>query len=295
MKQNSILLIDGSFYLYRSYFGIPKKNQNGQQVNAIYGVLHAIKTLLIRYNLKKAVVVFDYKGKTFRNKLFKQYKANRLKMPEALSSQIKLLHKIIKFLGLPILQIKGVEADDVIGTLAIQANSPVLIATGDKDMLQLVTSKIKLIDTIHNSIFGPKEIKIQYGFSPRLIVDFIALMGDRCDNIPGIPGIGKKTAQILVSKMGSIKNIYNNLNKITSLDFKNFQSIVKKLKANKEIAFMSYKLATINTDITINFTNNQIFINEPNEQELFKIFKKYQFISWFTCLKKHGKNFLFKN
>lgn len=299
MKNNNpILLIDGTFFLYRSYYGIPKsKNSFNTSTNAIYGFLKTIKKLLIQYNSKKIVIIFDSKGKTFRNKLFKKYKANRRIMPEDLINQIKPLYKIIKFLGLYILHIKGFEADDIIGTVAKKinkTNNSVLIATGDKDMLQLVTSKVKIINIKSNNIIDTKEIKDKYGFNPKLIIDFIALMGDRCDNIPGIFGIGKKTAQLLIKEIGSLNQIYNNLDKIHALKIRGYKSITEKLIKNKELAFISYKLATINTDIKINFIIENITINKPNEKELLKIFKKYKFTSWITCLKNYGKNFLFQ-
>ncbi|KJF83972.1 hypothetical protein UA44_04220 [Klebsiella aerogenes] len=163
----------------------------------MYGVLNMLRSLILQYQPTHAVVVFDAKGKTFRDELFEHYKSHRPPMPDDLRAQIEPLHKMVKAMGLPLMAVPGVEADDVIGTLAREAEKvgrPVLISTGDKDMAQLVTPGITLINTMTNTILGPEEVVNKYGVPPELIIDFLALMGDSSDNIPGVPGVGKDGA-----------------------------------------------------------------------------------------------------
>ena len=169
----------------------------------MYGVLNMLRSLIMQYKPTHAAVVFDAKGKTFRDELFEHYKSHRPPMPDDLRAQIEPLHAMVKAMGLPLLAVSGVEADDVIGTLAREAEKagrPVLISTGDKDMAQLVTPNITLINTMTNTILGPEEVVNKYGVPPELIIDFTALMGDSSDNIPGVPGVGEKTAQALLQR-----------------------------------------------------------------------------------------------
>lgn len=161
----------------------------------MYGVLNMLRSLIMQYKPSHIAVVFDAKGKTFRDELFEQYKSQRPPMPDDLREQIAPLHEMVAAMGLPLLVVAGVEADDVIGTLALQASKkglPVLISTGDKDMAQLVTADITLINTMTNTLLGPAEVADKYGVPPELMVDFLALMGDSSDNIPGVPGVGEK-------------------------------------------------------------------------------------------------------
>ena len=199
IPQNPLILVDGSSYLYRAYHAFPPlTNSAGEPTGAMYGVLNMLRSLIMQYKPTHAAVVFDAKGKTFRDELFEHYKSHRPPMPDDLRAQIEPLHAMVKAMGLPLLAVSGVEADDVIGTLAREAEKagrPVLISTGDKDMAQLVTPNITLINTMTNTILGPEEVVNKYGVPPELIIDFLALMGDSSDNIPGVPGVGEKTAQ----------------------------------------------------------------------------------------------------
>lgn len=280
---SDLLLIDGSFYFYRYYYGIPiLKNYYGQHTNAIYGILNLIKKLLIQYTPKKVAIIFDSQGKKNRNKIFYKYKNNRQSMPKELISQIKPLYKIIKLIGIPLISIKKVESDDVIGTLSTQANKinrSVLIASGDKDMIQLVNEKTKII-YINNIIYDKNFLTNKYGFLPELIVDFIALSGDKSDNIPGIPGIGKKTAQYLLKNIGNLHYIYNNLEKLNFLSLKRKKNIYTKLKENKDIAFISYKLALIEKNLKIKFSYKDLVIKYKNSKKLLKVLEYYGFHSY---------------
>lgn len=187
IAENPLILVDGSSYLYRAYHAFPPlTNGSGEPTGAMYGVLNMLRSLLLQYRPSHVAVVFDAKGKTFRDELFAEYKSHRPPMPDDLRSQIEPLHQMVKAMGLPLLVVSGVEADDVIGTLAQEAEKAghsVLISTGDKDMAQLVTPNITLINTMNNAILGPQEVCEKYGVPPELIIDFLALMGDSSDNI----------------------------------------------------------------------------------------------------------------
>lgn len=196
IPENPLILVDGSSYLYRAYHAFPPlTNSAGEPTGAMYGVLNMLRSLILQYQPTHAAVVFDAKGKTFRDELFEHYKSHRPPMPDDLRAQIEPLHAMVKAMGLPLLAVSGVEADDVIGTLAREAEKvgrPVLISTGDKDMAQLVTQNITLINTMTNMILGPDEVVNKYGVPPELIIDFTALMGDSSDNIPGVLAWVKK-------------------------------------------------------------------------------------------------------
>ncbi|AKZ65713.1 DNA polymerase I [Candidatus Palibaumannia cicadellinicola] len=281
MVNNNLLLIDGSFYLYRAYHAFPQlTNKYGEPTGAIYGMINMLNKLLLQYHTNKIAVIFDDQSLTFRHKLYKDYKKNRTIMPHNLYCQINPLYEIIKAMGLPILMVQGVESDDVIGTLAKEAaysGSNVLISTGDKDMAQLVSNQINLINTISNTILGPKEVKHKFGVPPELIIDYLALMGDKSDNIPGVPGIGKKTAKVLINKLGGINILFNNLNQIINLSLRGKRNIVAKLEQNRDIAFLSYKLATINTNVKLDINYHQLMLKEHNYEKLILLFKIYEF------------------
>jgi len=224
IAENPLILVDGSSYLYRAYHAFPPlTNSAGEPTGAMYGVLNMLRSLLLQYQPSHVAVVFDAKGKTFRDELFAEYKSHRPPMPDDLRAQIEPLHKMVKAMGLPLLVTPGVEADDVIGTLALEAEKAghaVLISTGDKDMAQLVTPNVTLINTMNNTILGPQEVCDKYGIPPELIIDFLALMGDASDNIPGVPGVGEKTAQGLLQGLGGLDVLYANLDSIATLSFR---------------------------------------------------------------------------
>ncbi|GLR08920.1 DNA polymerase I [Mixta theicola] len=255
----------------------------------MYGVLNMLRSLLLQYQPSHVAVVFDAKGKTFRDELFEYYKSHRPPMPDDLRAQIEPLHNMVRAMGLPLLAVSGVEADDVIGTLALQAEKQgraVLISTGDKDMAQLVTPNITLINTMNNAILGPDEVKEKFGVPPELIIDFLALMGDSSDNIPGVPGIGEKTAQALLQGLGSITTLYENLDKIADLSFRGAKTMAAKLEQNKEVALLSYQLATIKTDVELDIGCEQLTVNEPDRETLLGLFRHYEFRRWITDLQE---------
>ena len=286
IPENPLILVDGSSYLYRAYHAFPPlTNRAGEPTGAMYGVLNMLRSLILQYQPTHAAVVFDAKGKTFRDELFEDYKSHRPPMPDDLRAQIEPLHAMVKAMGLPLLAVSGVEADDVIGTLAREAEKagrPVLISTGDKDMAQLVTPGITLINTMTNTILGPDEVVTKYGVPPELIIDFLALMGDSSDNIPGVPGVGEKTAQALLQGLGGLDALYGEPEKIAGLTFRGAKTMAAKLEQNKELAYLSYKLATIKTDVELELGCEQLTVATPAADELLTLFKKYEFKRWIT-------------
>lgn len=286
IQENPLILVDGSSYLYRAYHAFPPlTNSAGEPTGAMYGVLNMLRSLIMQYQPTHAAVVFDAKGKTFRDELFEHYKSHRPPMPDDLRAQIEPLHAMVKAMGLPLLAVSGVEADDVIGTLAREAEKagrPVLISTGDKDMAQLVTPGITLINTMTNIILGPEEVVTKYGVPPELIIDFLALMGDSSDNIPGVPGVGEKTAQALLQGLGGLDVLYAEPEKIAGLTFRGAKTMAAKLEQNKEMAYLSYKLATIKTDVELELTCEQLEVQAPVADALLAMFKQYEFKRWIT-------------
>ncbi len=284
IPENPLILVDGSSYLYRAYHAFPPlTNSAGEPTGAMYGVLNMLRSLLMQYQPTHAAVVFDAKGKTFRDELFEHYKSHRPPMPDDLRAQIEPLHAMVKAMGLPLLAVSGVEADDVIGTLAREAEKagrPVLISTGDKDMAQLVTPGITLINTMTNTILGPEEVVTKYGVPPELIIDFLALMGDSSDNIPGVPGVGEKTAQGLLQGLGGLDTLFAEPEKIAGLSFRGAKTMAAKLADHKEVAYLSYQLATIKTDVELELTCDRLEVKQPTVDVLVDLFKKYEFKRW---------------
>ena len=281
---NPLVLVDGSSYLYRAFHAFPPlTNSAGEPTGAMYGVLNMLKSLISQVQPSHIAVVFDAKGKTFRDEMFEQYKSHRPPMPDDLRKQIQPLHDIIRALGIPLLVIEGVEADDVIGTLAVaasKANQKVLISTGDKDMAQLVDDNIILINTMNNTLLDREAVIEKYGIPPELIIDYLALMGDSADNIPGVAGVGEKTALGLLQGIGSMAEIYANLDKVAELPIRGAKKLGDKLLAEKEMADLSYRLATIKTDVALDITPEQLTLGASNNDQLTEYFGRYEFKRW---------------
>lgn len=281
---NPLVLVDGSSYLYRAFHAFPPlTNSAGEPTGAMYGVLNMLKSLISQVQPSHIAVVFDAKGKTFRDEMFEQYKSHRPPMPDDLRKQIQPLHDIIRALGIPLLVIEGVEADDVIGTLAVaasKANQKVLISTGDKDMAQLVDDNIMLINTMNNTLLDRDAVIEKYGIPPELIIDYLALMGDSADNIPGVAGVGEKTALGLLQGIGSMAEIYANLDKVAELPIRGAKKLGDKLLAEKEMADLSYRLATIKTDVDLDITPEQLTLGASNNDQLTEYFGRYEFKRW---------------
>ncbi|MCK6265550.1 DNA polymerase I [Vibrio sp. ZSDE26] len=292
IPDNPLILIDGSSYLYRAFHAYPDSMTNGDiPTNAIYGVVNMLRSMMRQFSSERIAVIFDAKGKTFRDDMYPEYKANRPSMPDDLRCQIEPLHNMIRAMGLPLISIPGVEADDVIGTLASQASKagmPVLISTGDKDMAQLVDENVTLINTMTNVVMDTDGVVEKFGIPPELIIDYLALMGDKVDNIPGVPGVGDKTATALLQGIGSLEKIYENLDDIAALGFRGSKTMAKKLIDNKDNADMSYQLATIKLDVELEETPESLVKSEPNVDELIKLYGQMVFKSWLNELLEGG-------
>ncbi|KPQ27966.1 MAG: DNA polymerase I PolA, partial [Halomonas sp. HL-93] len=285
MARAPIVLVDGSSYLYRAFHALPPlTTSNGQPTGAVKGVLNMLKRLIKDYPESPMAVVFDAPGKTFRDELYSEYKAHRPPMPDDLRSQIKPLHACVKALGLPLLCIEGVEADDVIGTLAhhaTQAGRDAVISTGDKDMAQLVNAHITLVNTMKEETLDEAGVEEKFGLPPALIIDFLALMGDKVDNIPGVPGVGEKTAIGLLQGMGGgLDTIYGDLERIKTLSFRGAKTLPKKLEENREQAFLSYQLATIKIDCDLPVGLDDLDIAHPDREALVELYKEMEFRQW---------------
>ena len=283
-KKPPFILVDGSSYLFRAFHGLPPlTNSKGQDTGAIYGVVNMLKSLIKQYNPTHMAVIFDAKGKTFRDDIYKEYKANRPPMPEELRSQIEPLHTIIKAMGLPVIVESGVEADDVIGTLAKHATEKgidTLISTGDKDMAQLVNKHVTLINTMTNQLMDVEGVNTKFGIPPELVIDFLALKGDKVDNIPGVPGVGDKSAQALLNGIGGIDEIYKNLDKIADLSFRGSKSMAAKMEEYEEQARLSYTLATISIDLELDYDVETLMPCQADNEQLRDLFAEYEFKRW---------------
>jgi DNA polymerase-1 len=294
MSQAPLVLVDGSSYLYRAFHALPPlTTSKGLPTGAVKGVLNMLKSLRKQYPDSPFAVVFDAKGGTFRDEMFAEYKANRPSMPDDMRVQIEPLHQSVIALGFPLLCVEGVEADDVIGTLArssAAADRPVVISTGDKDMAQLVDGHITLVNTMTGSALDVEGVKEKFGVAPEQIIDYLALMGDSSDNIPGVPGIGPKTASgLLVGVNGGLTELYAQLDIIPTLPIRGAKTLPAKLEEHKEMAFLSYQLATIKIDVPLNIGLDDLQMGTPDHDKLAELYTLLEFKSWFEENQRDAK------
>ena len=294
MSQAPLVLVDGSSYLYRAFHALPPlTTSKGLPTGAVKGVLNMLKSLRKQYPDSPFAVVFDAKGGTFRDEMYADYKANRPSMPDDMRVQIEPLHASVKALGFPLLCVDNVEADDVIGTLArssAAADRPVVISTGDKDMAQLVDGHITLVNTMTGSSLDVAGVKEKFGVAPEQIIDFLALMGDSSDNIPGVPGVGEKTAVgLLVGVNGGLKELYENLDIVPTLPIRGAKTLPAKLLEHKDMAFLSYRLATIKVDVPLDVGLDDLHLGEPDREKLAELYTLLEFKSWFDELQREAK------
>lgn len=272
-----LILVDGSSYLYRAYHAMPPlTNSDGESTGTIYGVINMLRKLIRDYKPEHMAVVFDAKGKTFRNDLYAEYKATRPPMPDDLREQIAPIHEIVKAMGLPLLCVDNVEADDVIGTLAKQATAAgieTVISTGDKDMAQLVSEHVTLVNTMNNSKTDIAAVQEKFGLTPQQIVDYLALMGDKVDNIPGVDSVGPKTATKLLQQYGSLQGVIEHADEVKG-------KLGEKLRAAVDALPLSYKLATIKMDVELDFTPETLDMQVADNQKLAELYRRYEFKSW---------------
>ncbi|QKG69816.1 DNA polymerase I [Pseudomonas sp. B14-6] len=287
-------MVDGSSYLYRAFHALPPlTTSKGLPTGAVKGVLNMLKSLRKQYPDSPFAVVFDAKGGTFRDEMFAEYKANRPSMPDDMRVQIEPLHQSVIALGFPLLCVEGVEADDVIGTLArssAAADRPVVISTGDKDMAQLVDGHITLVNTMTGSALDVEGVKEKFGVAPEQIIDYLALMGDSSDNIPGVPGIGPKTASgLLVGVNGGLTELYAQLDIVPTLPIRGAKTLPAKLEEHKEMAFLSYQLATIKIDVPLDIGLDDLQMGGPDHDKLAELYTLLEFKSWFEENQRDAK------
>lgn len=275
-----LILVDGSSYLFRAFYALPPlTNSKGEPTGAIYGVINMLKKLLKDYQPSYIAVVFDPKGKTFRHDIYADYKANRGEMPDELRLQIKPIFDLIQALGLPLIIEDGVEADDVIGALALQAQMqmPVLISTSDKDMAQLVNDQITLINTMNNKTMDKDGVKEKFGVSPEQIIDYLTLVGDSIDNVPGVAKVGPKTAAKWLNEYGSLDHIIQNAEKISGKIGENLRNSLAQIPLTKQ-------LVTIKSDIKLKFEPKALRPTAADKKTLIELYQHYEFKTWLNEL-----------
>lgn len=280
-----LILVDGSSYLYRAFHALPPlTNRKGQPTGAVYGVVRMVRKLLEQEQPDRVAVIFDAKGKTFRHEMYSDYKANRPPMPDDLQVQIEPLHQLIKALGIPLLSEAGVEADDVIGTLAkiaVADKHRVLISTGDKDMAQLVNKDVTLINTMNDAYMDVAGVSEKFGVTPEQIIDYLALMGDKADNIPGVPGVGPKTATKWLQQYNDLSGVIANADDIKG-------KIGEKLRNALDQLPLSYELATIKSDVALEFVLPDLQMGQRDEKTLATLYQELDFTTWLDELGATG-------
>ncbi|WP_339012082.1 DNA polymerase I [Aeromonas popoffii] len=290
-----LILVDGSSYLYRAFFASQQadlRTSTGLPSGAVRVMANMMRSLRKQYPDCHVAVVFDAKGKTFRDDIYPEYKATRASMPDDLRSQVAPIHQMIKAMGFPFLMVEGVEADDVIGTLARQATEkqlPVLISTGDKDMAQLVSDHVTLIDTMKDVKTNREGVIEKFGVPPELIIDYLALMGDKVDNIPGMTGVGEKTALALLQGIGSIDEIAANLDKVAALGFRGSKAFADKFREQEEQVRLSYVLATIKTDVELEQSLEQLLLKPVDKESLLAVYREYELRNLIKELESGGE------
>ncbi len=276
-----VILVDGSSFLYRAFHAMPNlMNSKRQPTGAVYGIVNMLKNLLKEHEPEAMAVVFDAPGKTFRDDLYKEYKANRSAMPDDLRQQVDWVHEIIEALGLPLLSIKGVEADDVIGTFAREAEEkkiPVLICTGDKDLSQLVTENVLVSDTMKGVTYDINGVKEKMGVYPHQVIDYLALIGDSSDNIPGVPKVGPKTAAKWLDEYKTLDNLLEHIDDIKGKVGENLRDCVEQIPLSKQ-------LATIKTHVELDQSVEELTLNQPDEEKLKQMYAELQFKTWLSEL-----------
>lgn len=289
-------MIDGNAILHRAYHAIPRFEVNGQLVNAIYGFISTLFTTIEKFEPEFLAIAFDVKGPTFRDELFDQYKAKRVKPPQEFYDQIPAVWDFVRTMEIPLLTREGFEADDIIGTLAKHVNGDlkdgeVIIITGDQDTLQLVDSRTKVampaMGRIKETLYDTNAVLGKFGLKPSQIIDYKALSGDSSDNIPGVRGIGDKTAVILLQEFGSVEKVYEKVKKSPEqIEQKYRRNVLQKLIEGEKMAYLSKQLATIKTDVEFDFSLKDSALHDFDEKKVTQFLDKYRFKSLVKRLPK---------
>src|SRR5262245_32625634 len=273
----TLVLVDGSSYLYRAFHALPDlRNRRGEPTGAIRGVLAMLRKLRKETAADYIACVFDAKGKTFRDDWYPEYKANRAPMPDDLSAQIEPLHEGVRAMGWPLLMVQGVEADDVIGTLAKQASArgvQTIVSTGDKDMTQLVTPLVRLVNTMSFEELDEAGVEAKFGVKPAQIVDYLTLIGDSVDNVPGVDKVGPKTAVKLLAQYGTLDNLVAHADEVKGAVGENLRKALPWLP-------MARKLLSIKCDVPLPVTLADLAIQPENAAELKKLYERFDFRTW---------------
>ncbi len=279
-----VALVDGSNYLYRAFYAIPAlTNSKGFPTNAIYGFTNMLLKLLRELKPDYIVIAFDVKGPTTRHEEFTDYKATRKPMPDDLSPQIPFIKDIIRGFSIPVLEMQGTEADDIIGALAEQASQKgwrTVIVSGDKDLMQLIDENVTMVDTMKDKTYDVAAVKERFGVAPDKVVEILGLMGDTSDNIPGVPGVGPKTAQRLIEGYGSLEEVIQNADNLRNVKLR------ESFKKYAEQARLSRQLALIRRNIAIDFDLNEAARKEPDKELLTKLFSEFEFSSLLQEIRK---------
>ncbi len=277
----SLVLVDASSYLFRAYHAMPPlTNSQGEPVGAIYGMVNMLKRLLADHDTAYVGLVFDAEGKTFRDDMYAEYKANRSAMPDELARQVEPIHEVVSALGFPVVEVAGVEADDVIGTLARRATAlgvETIVSTGDKDMAQLVTDHVTLVNTMDDSRLDPAGVEAKFGVRPGLMTDFLSLVGDAIDNVPGVPLVGPKTAAKWLRQFGSLDAVMENAAEIKG-------KVGEKLRSSLEHLPLSRDLVTIKCDVDVGLEPLDLRLRPPDRARLKALYSRFEFKTWLAEL-----------
>ncbi len=280
-KANKLILVDGSSYLYRAFHALPKlASSSGEPTGAVYGVINMIRRLLADYDPGYVAIVFDAKGKTFRHDMYPKYKATRPPMPDELRQQVPVLHELIRAMGLPVLTIDGVEADDVIATLASQAGAhgmDTIVSTGDKDLAQIVNDHVSLVDTMRHAVYDRDAVEQKYGVPPERIVDYLALIGDASDNVPGVAKVGPKTARKWLRRYGSLDAIIKNADEVAG-------KVGANLRDSVDLLPLSRQLVTVKRDVKLDVDPTDLRVDPADEEKLKELYARLEFQGWLAEL-----------
>ena len=276
-KNPPVILVDGSSYLFRAFHALPPlTNSKGQPTGAVYGVINMLRKLREEYQPEYMAVVFDAKGKTFRHDIYKDYKANRPPMPDDLKAQIEPLHRLVKAMGFPLISVDGVEADDVIGTLATTATEQkqeMLISTGDKDLAQLVSPHVTLINTMNNQVLDAAGVEKKFEVPPERIIDYLTLVGDTSDNIPGVPKVGPKTAVKWLKQYDSLDNLVEHAEEVSGKIGENLRNSLDALPLSRE-------LVTIRCDLELDLGLEDLKMQPADDETLHDMYVDLEFRTW---------------
>ena len=293
-RRPRVFLIDGSSYIYRAFFALPPTvNSAGFPTNAVYGFINFMLKLLKRHQPEYLAVILDAGRETFRNQMFADYKSNRRKAPASLIPQLPYIRRALDALNVPMIELQGYEADDLIGTLCgtlCDQDCDLIVVSSDKDLMQLVTDEIRLFDSMKERWIGMREVITRFGVEPHRVTEILGLVGDAVDNIPGVKGIGEKTAVALMQHFQDLDHLYDNLEQLQQTNLRGVARLRKALQNGREIAFLSRELASIKKNVPIQIHLEQLRFNGPKRDRLRTLLNELEFNSLVKLL-DHGIEF----